>query len=337
MALPPALRDRLTLPAVCAPMFCVSGVDLVREAALAGLMAGLPRQNARDLEEFDAWLGTIRTALDRATESGTHARVGPLAVNLATRMDGADLAANLDICRRHGIEYIISAAGDPTELIARVHDWGGRVFHDVTSLRFAEKAIGAGADGLTCIGAGGGGHSGTVSHLALVPKVRSMFDGVILMAGAVASGAAIRAAEILGADLAYIGTRFIATRESLAAPAYKQMLVSQASSDLLFAKLMAGAPANWLTQSLRANGLDPDHLPQPIPGGDRYAHLQDGTRPWKTIWSAGQGIDLIDDVPSVAELVRTLRAEYVAACATSDMADAARLLPDRSSSRPSHA
>ncbi|HSK39143.1 MAG TPA: nitronate monooxygenase, partial [Arenibaculum sp.] len=228
-------------------------------------------------------------------------------------------------CRRHGVELIISAAGNPTELIARAHDHGCKVFHDITSIRFAEKAIAAGADGLTCIGAGGGGHSGTISHLALIPQVRAMFDGAIVMAGGVSTGAVIRAAEILGADLAYLGTRFIATQEADAPQAYKELLVSQTSADLIYTGRVAGVPANWLRESIRQNGLDPEDLPEPAGKGLGHDHLPQGVQPWKTLWSGGQGIDLIDDIPTVAELVRRLRREYVTACETADMAKAARL------------
>jgi nitronate monooxygenase len=324
VSLAPSLRARLRLPAVCAPMFLVSGPDLVREACLAGLVGGLPRQNARTLEQFEEWLAAIRRDLDEHADREPDARIGPIAVNLATRLSPDVLTEHLDVCRRYGVEIIISATGDPTELIKRVHDWGGSVFHDVTALRFAEKAIAAGADGLTCIGAGGGGHSGTISHLALIPKVRSMFDGTIVLAGAVSNGAAIRAAEMLGADLAYLGTRFIATQESVAPPAYKQLLLSQSSADLRYTAAISGVPANWLAESMRTLGLDPDDLPSPL-GPMRHDHLPEGVKPWKNLWSAGQGIDLIDDLPTVAELVKRLRAEYVAACSLPDMAEAASL------------
>jgi nitronate monooxygenase len=325
MALDPALRASLTLPAICAPMFLVTGPDLVREACKAGVIGGLPRQNARTFETFEQWLKEIRADLDRHRAEVPDARVAPIAVNLATRLPADELAAHLEVCRRYGVEIIISATGDPTELIARVHDWGGVVFHDVTNLRFAEKAIAAGADGLTCIGAGGGGHSGTISHLALIPRIRAMFDGVIVLAGGVSTGAVIRAAEMLGADLAYLGTRFIATREAAAPPAYKELLVSQSSTGLMYTGKIAGVPANWLTESMRVAGLDPDALPEPLGKGKRHDHQPDGVRPWINLWSAGQGVDLIDDIPSVAELVGRLRREYIAACEIPDMADAARL------------
>lgn len=326
MSLDPGIRARLTLPAVCAPMYRVTSPALVREACKGGLVGALPRQNARDLETFDAWLGEIGTALAAHRDDNPGVRVGPVAVNLS-RLPEDQMADHLAVLRKHGVEIIISAMGDPTELIRRVHDWGGKVFHDVTTVRFAEKAIAAGADGLTCIGAGGGGHSGLINHLALVPRVRAMFDGTIVMAGCISTGAGIRAAEILGADLAYLGTRFIATEESNAAPEYKAMLISEAARDLIFTPRVAGAPANWLKASLQRVGLDPDNLPKPDAPGGR-PHLPDGARPWRDIWSAGQGIELISDVPPAAELIRRLRREYVAACAVPDMADVARLVDE---------
>jgi nitronate monooxygenase len=323
MALDPAIRARLTLPAVCAPMFLVTGPALVREACKAGLIGGVPRQNARSLEQFDAWLSEVRRDLDAYAAENPGARIGPIAVNLAIRLSGEELRREMEVCRRHGVEIIISVAGDPGPLAAQVHDFGGKVFHDVTNLRFAEKAIAAGVDGLTCIGAGGGGHSGTISHLALIPKIRAMYDGTIIMAGAIGNGAAIRAAEVLGSDLAYVGTRFIATQESDAPAAYKQMLVDESSKGLRYTDAVGGAPANWILESLRLAGLDPDDLP--IPQGRGYDHLPENARPWRDFWSAGQSIDLIEDIPTVAELCARLRREYITACETPDMAEAARL------------
>jgi nitronate monooxygenase len=308
-------------------MFLVSGPELVAAACKAGIVGGLPRQNARSIEVFAGWLRDIRDKLDRYAEHNPGARIGPIAVNLAARFDDDELATNLDLCSRYGVEIIISAQGNPAELARRVHDWGGVIFHDVTSMRFADKAIEAGVDGMTCIGAGGGGHSGTISHLVLIPKIRSMFDGVIVLAGAVSNGAAIRAAEILGADLSYLGTRFIATQESLATDEYKAMLVRGTSADLMYTPDIAGVAANWITESIQAVGLDPSNLPKPaVSGKIGHKHLPEGVKPWKNLWSAGQGVDLIHDIPAVGELVAQLRCEYVAACQVSDMAEAARLV-----------
>jgi nitronate monooxygenase len=320
------IRASLTLPAICAPMFLVTGPALVREACKAGVIGGIPRQNARSFELFEVWLAEITDALAAHRRAHPEARIAPIAVNYPTRMPEGELAANMALCAKYGVEIIISVGGDPTELIKRVHGFGGKVFHDITSMRFAEKAIAAGADGLNCIGAGGGGHSGTISHLALIPRIRAMYEGVIVMAGAVGSGAVVRAAEVLGADLAYLGTRFIATKESDAPAEYKELLVSQTSADLAYTGDIAGVPANWMIESMRRVGLDPDNLPKPVGRGMRHDHLPDGVTPWKNLWSAGQGVDLIDDIPSVAELVRRLRREYVAACETPSFIDAARLV-----------
>lgn len=333
MSLDPAIRRQLVLPAVCAPMFLASTPALVTEACKAGIMGGLPRGIFRSFEHFAEDLAGIRRALDAHAASNPRAIIGPVAVNLPTAMDEADTRAHLEACRRNGVEIIISATGNPVELIRRVQDFGARIFCDAISMRFAEKAIGAGADGIVAIGAGGGGHSGVVTHLALVPRLREIFGGTIIMAGAVTNGAAIRAAEILGADLAYLGTRFIATRESGVPEGYKQLLVSQTAKDLIYTPALGGVDCMWLRESLRENGLDPDNLPQPS-GRMRYDHLPECVRPWKTVWSAGQGIEIIHDIPPVAELVLRLRREYVAACEVPSMAEVARLVDQAGDAAP---
>ncbi|SNT08821.1 MULTISPECIES: nitronate monooxygenase family protein [unclassified Azospirillum] len=312
MSLPENIRRKLVLPVFCAPMFLVSTPALVREACLAGLIGGLPRQNARSLEQFGAWLAEIDAARRQAREQGRPE--GVLAVNLASNLPAEEMAANLALCRQYGVEIIVNATGNPTELTRRAHGEGMLVYADAINLRFAEKAMVAGVDGITAIGWGGGGHSGTISPLALVPQLRRMFDGTLLLAGAVSSGGAVRAAEMLGADLAYLGTRFIATAESGASDDYKSMLVTGAADDVLYTASIAGIAANWLTPSLRRAGLDPAALPPP-PTGPGHAHLPEGARPWRTLWSAGQGIALIQDIPAVADLVARLQAEYRAACA----------------------
>ncbi|MCU1415641.1 MAG: Nitronate monooxygenase [Microbacteriaceae bacterium] len=299
----------MVLPVVCAPMTAVTGPELVIQCCLAGIMAVLPRHNAQSEQEFDEWLRLIRRSLDAHREEHPDARVGPVAVNFARRGDERELRRDLESCGRYGVSVIVSAMGDPSELVSVVHGWGGIVYHDATSIRFAEKAMAAKVDGITCIVAGGGGHSGLLSPLVFVPQVRKMFDGTILMAGALTSGAAVRAAEILGADLAYMGTRFIATRESSVSDDYRDLLVESTSTDLRYTSNISAIPANWLSGSLRNVGLDPDALPVSAGRGD-YRHLPDGVRPWKDIWSAGQGIDLIDDLPAVRELVARIEVEY---------------------------
>lgn len=302
------LRKSVSLPAVCAPMYRISSPSLAIAACTGGLVGALPRHNVRELDEFEEWLCQIDTALARFREQNPGARIGPLAVNLS-RMPDRELDADIATCVRHGVRLFISAMGNPRELALRVHDAGGEVWHDVTSLEFAHKAIDAGVDGLTCIGSGGGGHSGTLSPLVLIPKVRAMFDGVIVMAGAVAHGAAVRAAEVLGADLAYIGTRFIATPEANAPHAYKEMLASAGADDLTFAAF-GSAPANWLSPSLELAGAT---AAEPLP---------DGVRPWRDLWSAGQGVELIDDTLPAGEIIEQLKREYAAACARPGLARA---------------
>jgi nitronate monooxygenase len=325
VTLAPDIRERLSLPAICPPMFLVSGPDLVREACLSGVIGGFPRANARTREQFDAWLSEIVPVLDGARAEGR--RVAPIAANFATKLPPEEIVADLRLIERHGIDIVITANGDPTEVTRIVHDWGGRVFHDVTTVRFAEKAIAAGVDGLTCIGAGGGGHSGTVSHLALIPKVRAMFDGTIVAAGAITTGAAVRAAEILGADLSYLGTRYIATKESMASEEYKQMLVDGRAADLHYLPARGGVPANWLGPSLARAGVDVETLRESYARHERPA-LPPELKYWAEVWSAGQGIELIDDIPTVAELTLRLRREYVEACAVPDMRAAAQLVDE---------
>lgn len=322
MALDPRLRSRLVLPAFCAPMFLVSTPRLLVAACKAGIAAGTNPRNCRSLDQFEAEMLAVRAELDAWQQAHPAARVGPLATNIDLKADPATMRRCLAICAAARVDIVVTVAGDPSEAIRQVHDAGGVVWHDATSLRFAEKAIRAGADGIIAIGAGGGGHSGTVSHLALIPQIRAIFDGTIVMAGAVSNGAAIRAAEVLGADLAYLGTRFIATQESGAPEAYKQMLVSQGAADLLYTPAVNGVPANWLKASLEAVGLDLAALPLPR-GGHGTEHLPAGIRPWANVWSAGQGISLIHDIPSVSDLVRRLRREYVDACRAPDMAQVA--------------
>lgn len=317
MSLPDRISRRITLPVVCAPMFLISGPDLVVEARKAGLIGAFPRQNTRSRQEFDAWLGAIQDRA-QAWEGTTGGRAGPLAVNIPTTSDTADLVADLDVCARRGVDIVITSVGNPEAVADLAHERGLLIHHDATSIRFAEKAIAAGVDGLNCIGAGGGGHSGTMSHLVLIPRVRAMFDGTVALAGAVANGAAIRAAEVLGADLAFIGSRFAATAESLAHPQQKAWLVQDDSTRLRYSAKVNGVPARWMVSALEKHGIDLDSLPTSVERG--HAHLPHGVRPWRELWSAGHGIDLIDDIPTVAELASRLMAEYVAACAAPDRA-----------------
>lgn len=322
MALPDNLRNQLTLPVFAAPMFLCSGADLAIACCQSGIVGSLTRNHCRDLEEMSEQLKTVAEALARFRDQQPERTIGPLAVNIAPTFSTAEFRKHLQVCREYGARIIVTSVGDPSQNAPLVREYGLLHFHDVTTMRFAEKAAAARVDGMVAIGAGGGGHSGTISHLAFVPKLREIFSGTILMAGAISTGAAVRAAELLGADLAYMGTRFIATREAAAPPEYKAMLVEGGVHDVIYTRGVNGLPANWLKASLRANGLDPDDLF--IPEGRGTAHLPAGRTPWRDIWSAGQGIGLIDDLPGVGELVQRLQREYIAACDTPDMSAVAR-------------
>jgi nitronate monooxygenase len=322
MALAREIRDRLVLPAFAAPMFLCSGVDLAEACCKAGIIGSLTRNHCRDLEELESQLQAVQEGVTWFADAQPGNKIGPLAVNISPAFSNEEFRAHLESCRRYGVRIIVTSVGDPTVNAPLVHEYGMLHFHDATTIRFAEKAVRAGVDGIVCIGSGGGGHAGTISHLAFIPQVRSMFEGTVVMAGAVSTGAVIRAAEILGADLAYMGTRFIATQESSAPEAYKAMLLEGGAADVIYSKGVNGLPASWLKASLRSIGLDPDNLFIPDKRGTE--HLPDGKTPWRDIWSGGQGIALINDLPSVADLVLRLREEYVAACATPDMSAAAK-------------
>jgi nitronate monooxygenase len=299
----------LSLPVVCAPMFLVSGPALVTAACKAGLIAGLPSANARDEGQFADWMDQVAAALDRL-RADSH-RVGPLAANLnvrsGLRMQTPRHLADMETCRRHRVPLVITVSGDPAPVVQEVHDWGGLVFHDVTTLRHARKAVEAGVDGLIVICGGGGGHSGLMNPFAFVPQVRSFFDGAIVLAGAIGSGGAVRAAQVLGADLCYMGTRFIATQESMAPEAYKQMIVDSESDELIHTPVFThGVPAMLMHRSLRAHGFDPKALPAP-------EAVPETVKAWRDLWAAGQSVGLIHDIPPAAELVERLKGEYAEA------------------------
>lgn len=321
MALAKELRDRLVLPAFAAPMFLVSGPELAIACCKAGIAGSLTRNHCRDTAELEQQLRTVSEALKRHADEHPGVVIGPLCVNISPNASTVEFRENLEVCHRYGTQIIVTSVGDPTKNAPLVREYGMFHFHDATTIRFAEKAAAADVDGIVCIGAGGGGHAGTISHLAFIPKVRAMFDGTVVMAGAISTGAAIRAAEVLGADLAYVGTRMIATQESSAPGLYKQMLVEGGVTEVIYTRGVNGMWASWLKASLREVGLDPENLF--IPEGRGTDHLPEGKTPWRDIWSGGQGVGLIHDIPPVAELVQRLRREYVAACVVPDMAAAA--------------
>lgn len=311
MAIPVSLRANLKLPVIAAPMFLVSGPELVTACCKAGIIGTLPALNARTLELADEWYTRITAEL-----AATHNNGGGSAawgVNLIVHKTNQQrLQADLDLLVKHRVPLIITSIGDPAPIVEAARTYGGCVFHDVTTIRHARKAAAGGVDGLILVCAGAGGHAGIMSPFALVPQVRAFFPGCIALAGAISDGRAVRAAEVLGADMAYMGTRFIATTESLAKPAYKQMVIEAEAADIVYTPAFSGIPANMLKPSIRLAGLDPDHLDakREINLG---AELNASAKAWKDIWSAGQGVGSIQDAPSVAALVARLAADYAAA------------------------
>ncbi|MEJ0002593.1 MAG: nitronate monooxygenase family protein [Pararobbsia sp.] len=313
MALPAVLQD-LALPVVAAPMFIVSYPELVLAQCKAGIVGAFPALNARPAEALDDWLTQIDEALASFKAAHPGAKVGPVAVNQIVHASNARLEHDIRVCLEHRVPiFITSLRAPPREMIDAVHAYGGIVLHDVINLRHAQKALEAGVDGLILVAAGAGGHAGTLSPFALVGEVRRMFDGPLVLSGAIATGGAILAAQAMGADLAYVGTRFIATQEAHATAHYKNAIVEASAADIVYTNLFTGVHGNYIKQSILNAGLDPNHLPE---SDKTHMDFGDGgakAKAWRDIWGAGQGVGLMDDVPSVAELVSRLVAEYEAA------------------------
>lgn len=302
MPIPAALARNLSLPAIGAPMFIVSNPELVIAQCRSGIIGSFPALNARSASELDEWLDRIEGELDAASGAACHA------VNQITHLANTRLEQDMMVCAQHKVPLIITSLRAPGDVAKAVHGWGGLVFHDVISVRHAEKALEAGVDGLILVCAGAGGHGGDLNPFALVAEVRKFFSGPLVLSGAIATGAAILAAQALGADFAYLGTRFIATREANADPAYKQMLVAARAADIVYTPCFTGVRGNFLKQSVAAAGLDPDNLPAPS-----GVKLGDSRKAWRDIWSAGQGVGSIDDIAPVADVVARLKEEYSAA------------------------
>lgn len=309
--LPASFRGNLALPIIGSPMFICSYPDLVLAQCKAGIVGTFPSLNARPAEELPRWLERIESELAAYRAANPRARVAPYGVNLIVHKSNPRLENDLRICAEAKVPFIITSVGDPTRIVEAVHAYGGVVFHDVTTLRHAQKAIAAGLDGLILVCAGAGGHAGTLSPFALLPEVRRIFDGTIVLAGAISTGEQVRAAQMLGADLVYIGTRFIATREANAAAQYKQQLVEGQAADIVYTPYFTGIPGNYLRHSIEAAGIDPRKL-NPDASVDLSSD-EKTAKAWKEIWSAGQGIGSITDVPSVAELAARISREYDAA------------------------
>ncbi|MGH8433801.1 MAG: NAD(P)H-dependent flavin oxidoreductase [Pseudomonas sp.] len=307
MSLPALLDQRLRLPVVAAPMFLVSSPQLVLACCHNGIVGSFPALNQRESGGFKAWLEEI--------EVGLQADSAPYAVNLIVHQSNPRLQADLAICVEHKVPIVITSLGAVKEVVDAVHSYGGLVFHDVTTRRHAEKAAEAGVDGLIAVAAGAGGHAGTWSPFALIAEIRQFFDKTLLLAGCLNHGHEILAAQLLGADLAYLGTRFIATQENNASLAYKQMILDAKAADIVHTPAVSGVPASFMRQSLEQAGFDLARLQGKgeVNYGEKLKPISEEAKAWKTVWSAGQGVGNIRDLPTVEELVSRLDSEYRAA------------------------
>jgi nitronate monooxygenase len=306
-----ALCQSLRLPLISAPMFLVSGPDLVAEACSAGIVGSFPTANCRTPEQLDAWMSEIRARAD-AKEQAQGRAAAPICPNLIVHGSNPRLKPDLEVLLKHKPKLVITSVGSPASVIKPLHDIGALVLADIATVKHAHKAIAAGADGLVLLTAGAGGQTGWLNPFAFVRAVRAFYDGPLVLAGGISDGHALRAAIALGCDLAYMGTRFIATQESMAPPAYKDMLVASSADDILLTKAITGLATNMLRPSLVNAGLDPDHLPErgaidiakdiSIEGREK--------RQWKDIWSAGHSVSGVNAIESVAELVSQLERDY---------------------------
>ncbi|MCO4762696.1 MAG: nitronate monooxygenase [Myxococcales bacterium] len=304
-----AFAGQTRLPVIAAPMFLVSMPELVVASCKAGIIGTFPALNHRTTAGFDAWLTDIEAQLSAARTADPEAIISPYGVNLIVHRTNPRVQADLEVIVRHKTPLVITSLGAVKEVVDAVHSYGGKVFHDITNIRHAQKAISAGVDGLILVTAGAGGHAGTLSPFALLPEVRAIFDGTICLAGCLSDGHAVASARALGADFAYMGTRFIAVKESAASDAYQEMIVDCRASNVVYTPKVSGIPANFLAPSLVNAGLNPDEIAE-APDVDLGKELDTESKAWKDIWSAGQGVGSIDDVPTVQALVDRMIEEY---------------------------
>ncbi|HJV43683.1 nitronate monooxygenase family protein [Caulobacter sp.] len=311
MALPPILRDRLRLPVIASPLFIISNPDLVIAQCKAGIVGSFPSLNARPISQLDEWLARITEELAAYDRAHPDAPSAPFAVNQIVHKTNNRLEEDIELCVKYKVPVVITSLGAREDLNQAIHSYGGITLHDVITDRFARKAIEKGADGLIPVAAGAGGHAGTLSPFALIQEIRQWFDGPVALSGSIACGRSILAAQAMGADLAYIGSAFIATEEANAVEGYKRAIVEGQADGIVYSNLFTGVHGNYLRSSIVAAGLDPDNLPQSDPskmsfgsGGNQEA------KAWRDIWGSGQGIGAIKEVLPAAELIARFAAEY---------------------------
>jgi len=302
--LPEQLQGRLSLPLIGAPMFIVSGPELVIAQCRAGIIGSFPALNARPQALLDDWLSQITGTLASEPDAA------PFAVNQICHPSNKRLEQDVALCVKHRVPIVITSLSPPAEIVQAVHSYGGLVFHDVISMRHARKAAAQGVDGLILVAAGAGGHAGPMSPFALVNEARQWFEGCLILSGAMSRGSDILAAQVMGADLAYMGTRFIATKEASVSPEYKQMLIDSCAEDIVYSSLFTGVKGNYLRGSIKAAGLDPDHLPDGDISKMDFEEMTQGSKAWKDIWGAGQGVGSISELVSASGVVDDLARQY---------------------------
>jgi nitronate monooxygenase len=312
MSLPPLLQH-LSLPVIGAPLFIVSNPKLVIAQCQAGIVGSMPSLNARPASQLDEWLAEITETLAAWDRDHPERKAAPFAINQIVHKSNDRLEHDMQVCAKYKVPVVITSLGARTDVNDAVHGWGGIVMHDVINNAFARKAVEKGADGLIAVAAGAGGHAGVKSPFALIHEIREWFDGPLALSGAIATGDAVLAAQAMGADLAYIGSAFIATVEARASEAYKQCIVDSTSDDIVYSNLFTGVHGNYLKPSIRAAGMDPDHLPESDPSKMDFGGGSSAKKAWKDIWGCGQGIGAVKAVLPAGELVARLKREYEAA------------------------
>lgn len=313
MTLPAILKDNFRLPVVGAPLFIVSHSPLVMAQCKAGIMGSFPALNARPESQLDEWLAEITEGLADHNAKNPDRPAAPFAVNQIVHRSNTRLEHDLTMCVKYKVPVVISSLGAVPEVNDAIHSYGGVVLHDIINNRHANSAIRKGADGLIAVAAGAGGHAGPLSPFALIQEIREWFDGPLLLSGSIATGGAVLAAQAMGADMAYIGSPFIATDEARAADDYKQMIVDSAASDIVYSNYFTGIHGNYLKPSITAAGMDPDNLPEADASKMNFDGAVSGAKAWKDIWGCGQGIGAVKSRGPVAGLVDRLEAEYLAA------------------------
>jgi nitronate monooxygenase len=310
----PPFLDDLTLPVVAAPMFLISGPELVIACCKSGVVGTFPALNQRTTEGFEEWVVQVKTELKKF-EDETGKKAAPFGVNLIVHHTNPRVQADLEICMKHKVPLIITSLGAVSQLVDAVHSYGGLVYHDVVKARHAEKAAEAGVDGLILVAAGAGGHAGTLNPMPFIQEIRSFFKKTILLSGCMSNGRDVASALQMGADLAYLGTRFINTTESTASEGYRDMIINSGASDIVYTAAVSGVPANFMRPSLEAMGITQDMWDRKVKVdfGKELDAAQAEAKAWKTLWSAGQGVATIKDDLPVAELVTRLKSEFIAA------------------------